>query len=209
MKPAYSNSIKWSIFIFILTFVLACIFSVTSTIILEGVGWGAGMFIVFVIMLVGIVFDMMGIASTAAREAPFNAMAAARVRGARHALMVVRSADRFSNFCNDVVGDVCGIISGAASAIVILKLLQAAAVEGQATAYTAVTVLFTALVSAMTVGGKALGKTFAITHSTQIMLLVGKLFHFLERRLGMKLLGGRKNKGNKGKRGRANASGQG
>jgi len=209
MKPVFANSLKWSVLIFFLTFALACIFSVTSTVLLEGVGWGAGMFLVFVIIFAGIAFDVMGTASTAAREAPLHSMAAARVRGARQALKVVRSADRFANFCNDVVGDVCAILSGAASAIVILKLLEAPALKGQPAAYTAVTVLFTSLVSALTVGGKALGKTFAMTHSTEIMLLVGKLFHLLERTLGIRPPGGRRSANNQGKRGRANASGSG
>src|SRR5690606_2867329 len=129
-------SMKWSIFIFVLTFILGCVFSVTSTTILEGVGWGIGMMIVFIIIVVGIVFDMMGIASAAGNETPFNAMAAVKVKGARHAIHIIRNADRFSSFCNDVIGDICGIISGAASAIVIMKLINASIYADNNAVYT-------------------------------------------------------------------------
>ena len=43
---------------------------------------------------------------------------------ARQAIYIVRNADRVSNFCNDVIGDISGIISGTAVAFVVLKLLQ-------------------------------------------------------------------------------------
>src|SRR5690606_33080419 len=112
LKFSFRHSMRWSIFILITTFVLACFFSIASTIVLEGLAWGAGMVVVLILVLIGIVFDMMGIASTAAKEAPFHAMAAERVTGAKKAIYIIRNADRFSNFCNDVIGDIVGVISG-------------------------------------------------------------------------------------------------
>ena len=206
MKLFFPNSIRWSIFIFGLTVLLACLFSIASTTILEGVGWGIGMLIVLLIIIIGIVFDMMGIASTAAEERPFHAMASERVHGARHAVRVLRNADRFANFCNDVIGDICGIISGAACAIVVIKLFAAGANAAQGTWYTIVNVAFTALVSGLTVGGKALGKSIAIHNATAIMLYIGKTFYTLEHRFGIKIFQEKKNKGSKGKRGRKHAA---
>lgn len=207
MKLSLKNSIRWSIFIFVLTFIFACIFSVASTSILEGVAWGTGMLIVFVIVCIGIVFDMMGIASTAAQERPFHAMGAERVKGAKHAIRIVRNADRFASFCNDVIGDISGIISGAASAIVILKLFSAGTdSEELGTWYTVVNVTFTAIVSGLTVGGKAMGKSIAIHNATPIILFIGKCFFFMEHRFGIKVFQGKKNKGNQGKRGNNHAA---
>mgnify|MGYP007126047022 CR=1 FL=1 len=209
MKNPFKNSMRWSIFIFILTFVMGCVFSVVSTTILEGVGWGFGVLIVFAIIIIGILFDMMGIASTSANEQPFHAMAAERVKGAKHAIQIVRNADRFSNFCNDVIGDICGIISGAASAIVVIKLFTSATGgEAEGPLYTVVNVMFTALVSGLTVGGKAIGKSLAIHSSTQIILYIGKFFYVLERRFGIKMFQGKKTKGNNGKRGNKHAAGK-
>ncbi len=112
------KSIKFSISIAVITFVLAAIFSVISSSILGEVMWVVGFIIVLLIVLIGIVFDMLGIAATAADEVPFHAMAAEKVSGSKEAILIVRNADRFASFCNDVIGDISGVISGTASAIV-------------------------------------------------------------------------------------------
>jgi CBS domain containing-hemolysin-like protein len=195
---------RWSIFIFAVTFVLSCAFTVTSTALLEGFAWGVGMLIVFGLVLVGVVFDMMGLAAASAVEKPFHAMASEKVKGAKQAIYIVRNADKFPNFCNDVIGDIAGVISGTASALVVLKLVNSM-FHGHTVIYTIISVLFTALVSAFTVGGKAVGKSFAIHYATEIVLAIGKFFYFLERRCGIRLFNGRKNKSN-GKRGTKRAA---
>lgn len=204
MKYSFRHSMKWSIFISAVTFVLAGIFSVLSTTILEGVAWGSGMLMVLVLIMIGIVFDMMGLASAAANEKPFHAMASEKVKGAKQAIGIVRNADRFSSFCNDVIGDITGIISGAASALVVLKLLTSMNVE-HSLLYTSVSVVFSALVSSLTVGGKALGKSLAIRNATQIVLIIGKFFYFLEHRFGIRIFNTVKKKSNNGKRGNKRA----
>ncbi len=200
MKFSFRHSIKWSIFISITTFLLACAFSITTTSVLEGASWGLGMLTVLVLVLIGIVFDIMGLASAAAQETPFHAMASKRVAGSRQAINIVRNADRFSNFCNDVIGDISGIISGTASALVVLKLI--ASMDSDHTLiYATVSVVFSGVVSALTVGGKALGKSFAIYHATDIVLWIGKGFYFLEHRFGIRIFQGKRSKLNNGKRG--------
>jgi len=201
MKPLWKHSMRWSIFISAATFILAAVFSVVSTAVLQGVAWSVGVAVVLFIVVVGIVFDMMGIASASADERPFHAMAADRVGGAKQAIQIVRNADRFSNFCNDVVGDICGIVSGTASALAVVKMLgtpNGGLLAGAAT------VVFSAVVSALTVGGKALGKSYAIRHAVPIVLKIGRLFHFLERRFGIRIMNGGKKKN--GKRGTKRAA---
>jgi CBS domain containing-hemolysin-like protein len=194
---------KWSIFIAMITFGLACLFSVVSTAMLEGVSWGIGTFIVFLLILIGIIFDIMGLAAAAAEEKPFHAMASERVRGSRQAIYIIRNADRFSNFCNDVIGDISGVISGAAAALVVAKLM--ASVGGGEWVHTFVSVMFAGLVSACTVGGKAIGKSFAIHYAIPIVLMIGKCFDFLERRFGIRIFV-KKRKSNSGKRGKRSAA---
>lgn len=168
----------------LITLILACIFSVGSTLLIEGWPWAFGMIVVLVLIFIGIIFDMIGIASAAAVEKPFHAMASEKVKGARQAIGIVRNADRFSSFCNDVVGDVTGVISGVASALVIFKLMTEFQVQ-DTLIDDIVTILFTGVVSALTVGGKAMGKSFAIYYSTEIILFAGKVFYFFEHRLGL------------------------
>lgn len=198
MKQLFHSSIKWSSLIAVITFVLAAIFSIISTYILDGLSWAMGMVIVLIIILIGIFFDMLGIASTSANETPFHAMASEKVPGAKHAILITRNADRFSNFCNDVVGDVSGIISGTASAIVIIELTISLNNGGNSAFEYIVSVVFTSIVAALTVGGKAFGKSFAIKYSTDIIYQVGKLFYFLEDKFNIVIIRDNKKKRKKG-----------
>ncbi len=69
-----------------------------------------------------IFFDIIGIAVTTAKEMPFHAMAANKVEEAKYAIKLVKNASQVSNFCNDVIGDISGIISGSLGATIIFKL---------------------------------------------------------------------------------------
>ena len=77
------------------------------------------------VILLGIFFDMIGTAAAAADLAPLNAKAARKVNGARRGVYLVQHADQVANFCNDVVGDISGIISGTLAAIIVLRLVAA------------------------------------------------------------------------------------
>lgn len=194
------NSIKWSVSIAVITFVLAAIFSVTSNMVLNGVAWYTGLVVVLIIVFIGIFFDMLGIAATAADETPFHAMAAKKVYGARYSIKIVRNADRFASFCNDVIGDISGIISGTASAIVIIQLAVSFQLEGGSLREYIVSVTLTSIIASLTVGGKALGKTFAITYSKDIIFRVGKVLQFFEDRFHIVVIKDKKDKKDKNKK---------
>ncbi|MCA1063334.1 hypothetical protein QTG56_13135 [Rossellomorea sp. AcN35-11] len=194
MNETMKNSIKWSVSIAVITFVLAAIFSVTSNMVLNGVAWYAGLVVVLIIVFIGIFFDMLGIAATAADETPFHSMAAKKVYGARYSIKIVRNADKFASFCNDVIGDISGIISGTASAIVIIQLTISFQLEGGSLKEYIVSVTLTSFIASLTVGGKALGKTFAITYSKDIIFRVGKVLQFVEDRFHIVLMKDKKDK---------------
>ncbi|ENH97426.1 hypothetical protein J416_05418 [Gracilibacillus halophilus YIM-C55.5] len=187
-KKELKKSIKFSISIAVITFVLAAIFSVVSSSVLSGVMTLVGLIIVLIIVLTGVFFDMLGIAATAADEVPFHAMAAEKVSGSKQAIQIVRNADRFASFCNDVIGDISGIISGAASAIVVLQISNNFGYSDGSLFYTVINVTLTSIVAALTVGGKAFGKFLAINASTNIIFLVGKIIAFIEDKFKIKVL---------------------
>ncbi|WP_121639753.1 hypothetical protein [Virgibacillus sp. Bac330] len=188
MKSHVKRSIKFSLTIAVITFVLAAIFSVISSSILSGVAWFIGLFIVFVIVFVGVIFDMLGIASTAANEAPFHAMAAEKVAGAKEAVIIIRNADRFASFCNDVIGDISGIVSGTASAIVVLQMANILGYGEGSSIQIIISVVLTSVVAALTVGGKAMGKFFAINASTKIIFFAGKVISIMENKFKISVL---------------------
>jgi len=160
---------------------MAVVVSAALTLVSESMLDGAGMAIALLILLVfialGIVFDIIGVAVTAADPKPFHSMAAHRVKGARQALMLLRNADRVSSICNDVVGDICGIVSGVTGAVIVLRLQSAFDLNA-----IFVSVGVTALVSGLTIGGKALGKPFAMKRSTRVVYLAGRVLYIFRRR---------------------------
>lgn len=192
MKFSYRDTLRWTLFIAILTFVLSAGFTIIATSILAGVGYAIGMIVVFIIIIIGILFDMLGLAAASAAEKPFHSMAAEKLDGAKQAIKIVRNADKFSNFCNDVVGDISGIVSGTASTVVVLQLVYSFEQSENALMFTIISVVFTSIVASITVGGKAIGKSVAITYSTKIIFEVGKFFSFLEKNFNIYFFNGNK-----------------
>src|SRR5699024_3251938 len=146
-----------------------------------------GLLIVLFIVVIGIVFDMLGIASTAAKEAPLNAMAAEKVSGAKQAVILHKNADKFASFCNDVIGDISGIISGSALTIVILEIILLFQMDTNL-----MQMIFsdgmTSIIAALIVGGKAIGKYYAINHYESILLLTSKVIYFIEEKLKINII---------------------
>ncbi|OZM57620.1 hypothetical protein CIB95_04410 [Lottiidibacillus patelloidae] len=187
MKDSLRKSINWSLGIAVITLVLAAIFSIISTAILSGVTWAAGMAIVLLIVLMGIFFDIIGVAATAANEVPFHAMASERVKGAKQSILVTRNADKVASFCNDVIGDISGIVSGTAAAAVVVELARQLGQSDNGVFQFVIAVTFTSIVAALTVGGKAFGKSLAIQYSTEIIFQVGRFIYVIENKLKINL----------------------
>lgn len=164
---------RWIALIFLVTVLISALMSFVSSNLLEGAGLILSFVVLICIVLTGILFDIIGVAVTAADEVPFHAMASRKVPEAEDALRLIRNAGRVSSFCNDVIGDICGVISGSAAAAISASVVAAAGL----TRLTVASVLLSALVAGVTVGGKALGKTFAIRNSTAIVLLTARVIY--------------------------------
>ncbi|MCL6517790.1 hypothetical protein [Alicyclobacillus sp.] len=171
-KTTLRGSLPFILSVAALSFPLGGVFD-TATIFLDTVAWYVGAIVVVLIVCVGALFDMLGVASAAARETPFHAMASKRVFGAKRAITIVRNAEKVSSICSDVVGDIAGVLSGAGALAVAGQLNRALAVTGWQEELTIIVI--TALVTALTVGAKAIGKTLAIQAPTPIVLYASKL----------------------------------
>ena len=162
---------RWIALIFLVTVLISALMSFVSSNLLEGAGLILSFVILICIVLTGILFDIIGVAVTAADEVPFHAMASRKVPEAEDALRLIRNAGRVSSFCNDVIGDICGVISGSASAAIAAKAVAHFSFSWPGM----VPLLLSALVAAATVGGKAIGKSYAINSCTRIVYFVGRL----------------------------------
>lgn len=170
-KKERNKTIRWVITIFFVTIFISGAISFISDEIMATSSMGVAFVILLAIVLIGIVFDVIGVAVTSAEEKPFHSMAARKVPGAQEAIRLLRNAERVSSICNDVIGDICGVVSGSASATIAAQVLQKFSFEWPQI----ITLLMSALVAGLTVGGKAIGKTMAIGSCTRIVHGVGKL----------------------------------
>lgn len=172
-KRERNKTIKWVITIFFVTILISGIISLVSDEVMENSSIAVAFLILLVIVFIGIVFDIIGMAVASADEKPFHSMAARKVPGAHEAIRLLRNAERVSSICNDVIGDICGVVSGSASATIaalVLVHMEVAWPRG-------ISLLLSALVAGLTVGGKAIGKTFAVNSCTNIVHMVGRVIY--------------------------------
>lgn len=164
---------NWIIKITLLAFVISFVFSSISENVIPNVNIFIGILLVIIFIAIGVVFDMIGIAVTSADEKPFHSMSAQKIRGANVAVMFIKNADKVSSFCNDVIGDICGIISGSAGAIIANTLAIKFNID-----IIVMTLFIMALIAAFTIGGKALGKGFAIRKCNTILYDFAKVISY-------------------------------
>ena len=155
---------------------LSAVLSLASESMLAGAGVAVAVLILAMFIGLGILFDIIGVAVTAADPRPFHSMAAHKEKGATEALSLLHNASHVSSFCNDVVGDICGIVSGTTGAVIVVRLQTALNWHS-----VLISVGITALISGLTIGGKALGKTFAMKQSTKVVYWAGRFLHVFHR----------------------------
>ena len=175
-KKERNKTIRWVVTIFFITILVSGAISLLSDYIMSVSGMAVAFLILLAIILVGIVFDIIGVAVTSADEKPFHSMAARKVPGAQNAIKLLRSAERVSSICNDVVGDICGVVSGSASATIAAQVLQ----NFEFAWPQVVSLVMSALVAGLTVGGKAIGKTVAMESCTQIVHVAGRVIYWFQ-----------------------------
>lgn len=176
-KRERNKSVRWVITIFLVTIAISGTITLVSDEVMARSGLAVAFIILLFIVLIGILFDIVGMAVASADEKPFHSMAARKVPGAQESIRLLRNAGRVSSICNDVVGDICGVVAGAASAAVALRLVQSFSFGWP----NLVSLLMSALVAGLTVGGKAIGKFFAVNSCTEIVYFVGKFIYTLRR----------------------------
>ena len=174
-KKERNKAIRWVVTIFLSTILITSIISLASEEIMSVSAMPVAFVILLVIIFVGILFDIIGVAVTSADEKPFHSMAARKVPGALESIRLLRNAEKVGSICNDVVGDICGVISGSASATIAAQVLQNFEFSWPRLA----SLVMSALVAGLTVGGKAIGKSLAINSCTKIVYSVGLVIHRL------------------------------
>lgn len=176
MKNKKNKETKWIITITLLAFFISLIFSLGAQSVLENVNIFVGVLIILLIIFIGVIFDIIGVAVQSSDTVPFHSMASKKIKTAKAAKKMLENSAKVSSFCNDVIGDVCGIISGSAVAVVSISIANKLNLDSTIT-----TLLITSIVAALTIGGKALGKGVAISKSEYIITKVTKIMQYFKK----------------------------
>ncbi len=172
-----------------ITFFMALLVSLGSEALVRAVNNVLVAFILLLaIIFLGIFFDIIGTAATAAELPPFNARAAKKIFGAKQGVRLIHNADIVANFCNDVVGDIAGTLSGAIGAGIVITLIQ----QIPAADVVLAGAVMTSMIAALTVGGKAIGKKIAVRNADSIIFKAAKIVAWGEELSGLELFKSRK-----------------
>lgn len=164
---------KWIIKIFIITFIIALLFNTFSNTItnkFDDILVLTLLAIVFI--LIGIIFDMIGTAVLTAEESTFHAKSSKKIIGGKEGVYLIKNSSKIASICNDIIGDICGIVSGSISAMISLLLSSTFKISPTLTI-----IIISSIISSITVGGKAIGKKYAIKNSDDIIFKVAKILN--------------------------------
>ena len=174
-KKKDNSKMKWVIHVSISTFILSIIFSFISSKGVSKLGLIPALLILVLVIFLGIFFDIVGVAVTVANEHEFHAKATKKIEGSKTSIKLIKNAPKVANICADVIGDICGVLSGAISALITMKITSNFNISFD------FQFLMSALVASFTVGGKALGKSFAKYQANKIIFAVAKIVGISEK----------------------------
>ncbi len=161
------SDLKWFITVVITTFILSIVFSYISTNAISNLDLFPAILILIFTILIGIVFDIIGVSVTVAGEEELHAKASKKIKGAKTSIKLIRNSSRVANICADVIGDICGVLSGSIAALISIKITEKFGLSFN------LQFIISAIVASLTVGGKAIGKNIAKQNSTKIVHGVG------------------------------------
>ena len=168
-KPKAKSEWNWAIKVVILSFVLSIVFSFISDIAVDKLPIIPALIVLVLVIFIGVIFDIIGVAVTVADESVFHAKATKKVLGSKEAISMIKNSSQVSNLCADVIGDICGVLSGAISAAVAIKITATLGIPYN------IQFLISAFVASLTIGGKALGKGFARNYATKIITILAQI----------------------------------
>ncbi len=164
---------NWIQKVFLMTFFIALIFSSASNVLISKFNNSILLIIICLLfIIIGIIFDIIGTAVLTGNEATFHAKSAKKIKGSKEGVYLIKNANRISSICNDVIGDICGIVSGSIAAMLAINI----SVNFNISVIIS-TLIISSIVSSLTVGGKAIGKKYAIKNSDNIIFITAKILN--------------------------------
>ena len=172
-KKKKGKKVPWPVKSLIITLILSFGFNILSELVVANLTLKTifiAYILILVIVLISIIADIIGVAATSCDIQPFLAMAARKVKGAKMAVRIAKNRDVVNSVCSDIIGDICGIISGACGAAIITVM----AISDSKINLIA-SVVCSTVIAALMITGKAMGKKLGLNKASQIVLGVAKV----------------------------------
>lgn len=166
----------WGISVFFMSFALTVVFSFITEVAVKDSAAAICVTVLLVLLVLNIGCDVLANAIISCSPESYHAMASKKIKGAKRAVTLCRNSEKLSSIFADVIGDICGIVSGAAGTALVVHI-AVAGTTGELIASIGVS----AAIGAFTVGGKAIFKNFAIKFNRQIVFGFAKFTTFFKR----------------------------
>lgn len=162
------NNLGWAVKTLILSISLSIVFSVLSQSLFPKLSIFLSIFIIFFFIIVSVIFDMIGIAVASVDKTKLEEYKQAK--GYKTAIKLCENTEKVSSFCGDVVGDICGILSGAGGVSLVLNMNIF-----DPSVYFVVTCLISSLIAGITIFGKAIMKGYSVEHCDIVVMKTGQI----------------------------------
>lgn len=175
-KKKIPDWLSWGIGVLFLSFGLTVVFSFLTEISIKGSPVYICVIALVVLLFLNISCDLLANAIISCSPEPFYAMASNKIRGAKRAVVVCRNSTKLSSIFADVIGDICGIVSGAAG-----TALVAFVASSGTTMELIASIGISGAIGALTVGGKAIFKHVALKYNKAITFGFSKFTTFFKK----------------------------
>lgn len=176
-KKRIPGWLAWGLGVLVLSFALTVIFSFLTEVSIKGSPVYVCVIVLVVLLVLNIGCDLLANAIITCKPEAFHAMASNKIKGAKRAVAFCRNATKLGSIFADIIGDICGIVSGAAGTALVVYI----AANGGKTIELIASIGVSAVIGALTVGGKAIFKHFAMKYNKQIVFGFAKFTTFFKK----------------------------
>jgi len=162
------QNFRWAFKTLVLSISLSIVFSMLSQSLFPNLHETVSLFVIAFFIVVSVIFDMVGVAVTSLDVKQLEKFAGQK--GYQTAIKLNQNTEKVSSFCGDVVGDICGILSGAGGVSLVVNMhIQ------NANIYFLVTCIVSSLIAGITIFGKAIMKGYAVDNCETVVMKTSSL----------------------------------
>lgn len=158
---------RWAFKTLVLSISLSIVFSVVSQSLFPNLSIFLSIFVIAFFIILSVLFDMIGVAVTSIDFLQLEKYGGKK--GYKTAIKLCQNTEKVSSFCGDVVGDICGILSGAGGVSLVVNMHIS-----NPNVYFIVTCLISSVIAGLTIFGKAIMKGYAVENCEIVVMKTGK-----------------------------------